>query len=616
MTVIPQPNGPTPRVDRWRTPLTRAAALTAIGAFLLICHNYVSPFLPEREIVLSPGVMTPYSADKDKAHLFIYPFNRSEPNRPAAMRSRLVLTEDGVPFHAASHEPNEVFQVGGGRWLHQPGRVVFSVSYNLDPRTNGRLYSLRYPILYTRTVGHMACLVFGLAVAGLYFLGHRPVPPAPAPQPIARWRWHVAGGATLFLLGLYCNTGTLTPYAITTFAHREEATGYLYNPDHFHFRAMFDFVDGADRAKWDGAILLRRVLYPALAWPFMKLGGFEIGGTIASLLFNLAGYIWAVCLVRHRIGERGAVILLWLLALYPGAAYWGVLPYSYALIAPLSLLLLLALGMLAEAKGSRFVILALLMGLGFMAYDFAAFFLPATMLMLAWRRRFLAVPAALALMALPSVLWLLTLTHGLGQSLVNSNTATYQAIIDSYRNAGGITRWWAQVPEQFEPALGVFFGANFLFLPALFLAVVALNAVTSRVSLAGDEVCLLLAATAVYVFNHLAPEYGGWQMRGTWISRIYQPIFPVFLLFIARWWQHLPPMRRLGGAMASVTLGLAMAGNALVVFGPILGNPMKISETAFYRFYNHNTYHPIYMSNLRSFGRYPLGFGQPRPAAP
>ena len=131
----------------------------------------------------------------------------------------------------------------------------------------------------------------------------------------------------LFLAGLYCCTGSLTPYAITTIPHAAKASTYLYNPDHIHFQALFNFVDGRDRSTWDHALLLRRILYNVLAYPFMKLGGWEVGGTIASLTFNLAAFVAFVLGVRRRVGERGAILAAWLLALYPGAGYWAGLPY-------------------------------------------------------------------------------------------------------------------------------------------------------------------------------------------------------------------------------------------------------------------------------------------------
>ncbi len=161
--------------------------------------------------------------------------------------------------------------------------------------------------------------------------------------------------------------------------------------------------------------------------------------------------------------------------------------------------------------------------------------------------------------------------------------------------------------------LDIFFGANFLFLPILFVLVLPLNAITSRIRPPLTEMALIIAALGLYLFTNAAPDYvAAWQLRGTWIERIYQPVFPALLLVCARWYQHLPPVgRALRFGIFSV-VGLAMAGNALIIFGPILDNPLGISELAFYRFYDHAN-HVNYELNLAKFGRRPLGF--PRPQA-
>ena len=132
---------------------------------------------------------------------------------------------------------------------------------------------------------------------------------------ISRWRWHLFGAAALFCLGLYLNTGTLAPYGNTNLPWIDPRTGYAYNTDHPHFRVLFDFVDGKGRSVWDHALFLRRILYPVLAWPFMRALGFETGGTIASLVFNLTGFVVALNLIHRRIGEKGAIFAAWILSL-------------------------------------------------------------------------------------------------------------------------------------------------------------------------------------------------------------------------------------------------------------------------------------------------------------
>ena len=605
----PSPGSVAPRPAPPRRGLRLFLALVAGASLLLLLHNYALNLLPSIWEDIEPAAISVDQAGPVTTYRFA--FSGSTPDGPHASLSRVRLTQDGLALAGTSLPANVARAVGSGNWAHEPGQIIFSVPDGSDPRTNGRTYTVEYPLLYQRWAGHGAAVAFAGSVAWLYYLGRRSRGAsltAPAPR---RWNLHLAGASLLFLAGLYCSTGTLTPYANTTIPHVAKGTGYLYNPDHIHFQALFDFVDGRDKSTWDNALFLRRILYNVMAYPFMKAAGWEVGGTLASITFNVAAFVLFLRALRRRVGESGAIFAAWILALYPGAGYWGGLPYQHALIVPGSLLLMLVLVSFAEDPGWRPVILgSVLLGLANLGYEFFMFFLPASLLLLAWRRRWLAAAVSLFLQALPLALWILVLQYRFGQSMGNSNSASFGAIAGSYLNIGDPARWRAILELAPEVGYNLFFGANFLFLPALFLAVVALNAVTSRIRPHPAELTLLVAGLALFLFNNLAPEYvSPWQLRGTWIARIYQPVFPAFLWFMARWWQDLPALGRWTRAALYSPVLVVLAGNALIVFGPILDNPYGLSEVAFYRFYDHAN-HANYENNLRHFGRRPLGFPQ------
>jgi hypothetical protein len=203
---------------------------------------------------------------------------------------------------------------------------------------------------------------------------------------------------------------------------------------------------------------------------------------------------------------------------------------------------------------------------------------------------------------------------GLKQALENSNSGVYSIVLFSFKQLKDVGLWWSQVSTFGDIGLDVFFGSNFIFLPLLFLAALLLNPLTSRIRFTAVEISLLAAALALFLFNNLAPFYGGtWNMRGTWISRIYQPVFPALIVFLARWWQELPPLKNWRGVWVWSATAVALAGNALIVFGPITLNPLRVSEYAFYKFYNHTDVHWVYEKNLRDLGRRPLGFPRPQP---
>ena len=596
---------------RQRTILLWFLTLVASLALLLVLHNHALYLAPYTEVAVDRASIQADQAGPPATYWF--PFIQSTPDGPYANRSRSLLLENGAILADTPSAPSVVRLNGQGSWAHEPGRIIFATVDGSDPRSNGRTYTVAYPLLYQRWIGFAALGALLLSGTGLYLVGRNHAVAASPSGSANRWRWHLAGAALLFLAGLYCSTGTLAPYANTTSPQVAKASGYLYNPDHIHFQALFNFVDGRDRSTWDNALFLRRILYNVLAYPFMKAAGWEVGGTLASITFNLAAFVIFLRALRRRVGHKGAALAGWILALYPGAGYWGGLPYQHALIVPGSLLLMLTLVSLAEDDGWRPVIAgSLLLGIANLGYEFFMFFLPASMLMLLWRRRWAAAAVSIALQVLPLALWVATLTFHFGQNMMNSNSASFGAIAGSYFHAGDLARWWNVLSVVPELALDLFFGANFIFLPALFIALVGVNAVTSRIRPHPAEVVLLAAGLALFLFNNLAPDYvSQWQLRGTWIARIYQPVFPAFLWFAARWYQALPPLRPRVQAGILGGIGLALAGNALIVFGPILDNPLRLSETAFYRFYDHAG-HATYQGNLDHFGRRPLGFPEPQ----
>lgn len=593
-------------------------ALATLASFLVVFQNFGMDILPDRRVEIPAGRIRPYSSEATFAYVF--DFNGSEPDRWPSDRSRVKFYEDDHPYLVRLHQVDEVILVGGDRFAHEPGRIVFATTDNSDPRTNGRRYWLMTPILYRAAIGDGAVLVFLYCMA-VWWLVSRDGPRAPDAARVARrhWRLHLSGATLLFLFGLYCNTGTLAPYGNTCAPmYIPQDTGYVYNQDHPYFRVLFDFVDGKGRAVWDGAELLRRILFPVLGWPLMRLFGFELGGTMTSLALNVGGFIGAALFIRRWIGERGAVFAMWVMALYPGAAYWAGMPYSYALIFPGSLFLMFGICRILDTTvGWRFAGISLAMGVAYLGYDFAAFFVPAAVFALCWRRRFAAAALSALLQAAPLAIWLFVLKHVFGQSLETANSASYRNVLLSYLHSGDSARWLQEILHAPDVGFDIFFAANFIFLPALFLVALAVNPITSRIRFRVAEVALLFAALAVFLVLNLAPsESSGWALGGTWISRLYQPVFPALLLYTARWWQDLPPLSRAMRTLIGAALAVASLGNALIVFGPILDNPGKISEAAFYRFYDHTDAHFVYESTLRTLGRRPLGFPQAQAPAP
>ena len=600
-----------PRINRpWAQTV---ATVLAILSFTLIVHNFAFQIFPGRKAVIPGAAIRPVAPGGTYAYEIALP--GEEPDQNYSARSAVRLFENGVAYTTRTTNRDEVSGSGGLRYAHEPGRIIFATSDNTDPRSNGRVYEVEVPVAYGAAFGIAAVLAFSLSV---FFLSRTcdralPTPESENDDPSLPWALHLTAATLVLGLGIYCNTGSLAPYAITTGALVDPSTGYAYNPDHIHFHVLSDFLDGKDRGLWGNAIMSRRILFPVLAWPFTHVFGFEIGGEIASIAYNLLGFVIALSLWRKRLGTKGAVAAAWLLAFYPGAAYWGSLPYVYSSIFPLSLLLMTGLVVLETARGLTLIATSAGMGLAYLGYDLAPFFLPAAVAMFAYQRRWRDGLLSAGLQCLPLVAWIGLSTLHFHFPLTTSNSVTYSNVLRAYVDHPDFAAWMGAISKAPAIALDVFFGSNFIYLPVLFVAALGLGVARRTVRLSLPEVAVLLSAGCLFAFLNFAPPYGAnWVMRGTWISRLYQPIFPVFVLFVARSWVWRPSNSRLISWTAPLLLAVGLLGNSLTIFGPILGDPLGVSTRAFYRFYDHNSSHGIYRSNLIGLGRHPLGFKNPR----
>jgi hypothetical protein len=439
-----------------------------------------------------------------------------------------------------------------------------------------------------------------------------------APEPAAAPRsdrLHRLGAALVLLLGLWLNTGTLAPYA-ATLAHPMlwSHCNYLLNIDHNHFKATFNLLDGLPRDQWEYSVVLRRPLYPAAAYPFMKLLGFEAGGIAANAVFAVGSLLLFWRALQRRLGGRAPRAVLWLLATYPGWVYWAGLPYSYAAIVPLSLLSLILLWRIESLTGWREALLyGLALGVLFTGYDLTAFFGAAGVLLLLSRRLWLPAGVFTGAMLVPQAALAVALQALRQIPLRNDNTEAYAAIAGSYFSLGKLTgEEWSTWGRLLRALPGVtldnFLYSNFLFLPLLFLLGFAL----SRRLPPGEryapraEACVLAAAVLVFLFNNLAPPYHGWQLRGSWVARLYQPAGVAMIACLAGLYARaelLPPRWRQG---AWAAFAVTIAANVWIVFAPVLGST-ALTQFVYHRFYRHDK-PTAYAETLARYGARPLGF--------
>ena len=416
-----------------------------------------------------------------------------------------------------------------------------------------------------------------------------------------RYAGHLAAAVAVLLLSIWLSSGTLAPYA-STFVKPAvlQPCGYLGNIDHPEFLGSFLMLDGAPRSMWQYSVTLRRVLFPLLAYPPMKLFGFLYGGFLASMLLNACAVVGFVMFVRKEIGHRGAIASSWILATYPGVAYWAGLPYSYAIIVPACLASAMILWYLERASSrARIVGLALILGVLFLGYDLLPFFAPAALLLVVRRNALFDTFLAGAAMLFPTIVSNSLLDRLLGIQLLNPNTVSYWIVVESYFRRPQWRAWASLISQLPAIAFGTFLYSNFIFLPLLFVLFIALAPRGGR-SLHPVELAIVLGWVAVFLFLNAAPTYQArWQIRGVWIARIFQPLFVVFLLYIARAMESRD--RRVGLRWGLITATVVI--NASISFGPILLNPL--ADAVYYRFYRHSPPGTM-LRNLQHYGRRPL----------
>lgn len=384
-----------------------------------------------------------------------------------------------------------------------------------------------------------------------------------------------------------------------------EPCQYLFSSDHPHFEAVYLFLDGWPQEHWSQSVVLRRILFPLFSYPLMKMTDFITGGFLSSVLLHLiAGCAFIRFLSREYTVRTGQVAAC-LLPVFPGIAYFGAAPYSYACIVPFSLLGFMSLAALQRPNITSILPLCsgLFLGLLSVGYDLLPYFLPAGLLLLIQRRRWSALLIFACGCCFFPALTVVLLQKWFGVPPLNTNTASYINIIQAYgRILEGFGPAWIEMlwklPEVF---VHNFFYSMFVVLPAgaIFLFVRSFFRPVFHQN-ASVETCILLAGVAIWVFNNAAPPYNGWQMRGIWISRIYEPMFVPLLVFVCR------NLTERFTKLDRIVLAVLVAIQSWAVYAPLLGVG-ALSDKLYFEFYRQSV-PGAFSANLQTYGWRPFGF--------
>jgi len=426
----------------------------------------------------------------------------------------------------------------------------------------------------------------------------------------------------VLVAGMWLSSGNLTPYAATLEEpHLVDYKGnildsasylskvekghkvYIVNYDHFAYMATHAMLDGQPREHWIFNVIQRRILYFIIAFPFMKWLGFLSGGFLCTLLITLLSIGYTYRHVQNSYGRNVALFFLILMCSYPGIAYWCGTSFAQVTVVPLSLVFYV--GMLVyenDPSNRNAFILSIILGIGFLAYDLAVYFIPASILLFCCKRRWIHL-FLLPIMVLPSIL-LNMLYSWIGFPLMNDNTSSYKNILLSYLKMD-TTIFLENIKKIPRILYYNYMDSQFLFLGVLGILLFTVTLVVARKNIKASAISLSIVMLGIFLFANMAPPYDGWGMRGGWIARLYQPFF-VVIVFTAL--SLLKSSRERSQHillnMVRVSIGTVFLFNSIVVFGPISGYFGMVDK--YENFYQHAPRGAM-EKNIKKYGNRPLG---------
>ena len=118
--------------------------LVGVGIFLILTRRIPAPPFRRvfRALVRKPYTGTLSGFGPEQGHCFYAPLP-SYLLSDLESASSLLLFEDGRPLGPAHAPHDQMRSLGGGRYSHWGTHLFFTTSDNSDPRSNGRLYTVK-----------------------------------------------------------------------------------------------------------------------------------------------------------------------------------------------------------------------------------------------------------------------------------------------------------------------------------------------------------------------------------------------------------------------------------------------------------------------------------------
>ncbi|MBS1651103.1 MAG: hypothetical protein JSU07_03755 [Bacteroidetes bacterium] len=404
---------------------------------------------------------------------------------------------------------------------------------------------------------------------------------------------------------MYLNTGTISGYAVTI-QNPTIRDGYIFNYDYAHYECNYKFIMDFPLEQWSNGWVLRRMLFYILSYPFFKLFGFYIGGVVSAFIITLISFYFFTRFIYRSMGKQQAYIAIALLSSYPGIMYWIGSPFAQTMIVPCCCWLYIIMLKMNETNDLKKHLFYLsIVAILFTAYDLFAIFYPAILLLYFQKKQFLKLVLSLPIMIIPQFLVIYSLKNNGIVEFRSDNSNLYSIIIQSYLSPGDLSAWWDLLKDIPRILLFNFLDSNFWILSILFIIIFSWG-VYKKIYLNSVEKSILIILLAIFLFNNAAPVYiADFLMRGEWISRIYQPIFIVLMMYIIRFSKTILNESLLQKRIFITMIIACFALNVTISVGGCMKS--KLTEWTWYRFYQHSP--PDAMrSNLDRFGVRPIGF--------
>lgn len=415
----------------------------------------------------------------------------------------------------------------------------------------------------------------------------------------------------LLLVGLtWISSGTLSGYAAATRDPRLVECGYLTNPDHIEFEAQYKFFLDPFGPNWRYSQVMRRILYPAMAFPGMYLFGFFWGGFLLNLFVSAICFLFSALYFRKRHGDRAALGFLGLLCSFPAYHYYSGLPYGYAFIAPFCALTFIGFDWyFLKPTLRRLTLLSLSVGILLLAYDLMGAVFLAGMYWLFWLKRkevsLVSWVLGPVLALLPIIVWTWVLQEVFDHPWRNAATGSYLGFIKVIFGLSEVPLDWKQWGAQLAQAPRWFFDtvmySHYVVLPLACIGIVIFQRLLfpkkgKHVLFEPAEQAMLFGGLAYWGLAHLSPPYGDFDVRGSHYPRYFEFYFMGWIGMLAR-----------AGAVQAL-LWRACQGvialQVILLLSQLVAHP--VISKLHWRHFKHGDPH-TYRDHIQRFGARPIG---------